>query len=528
MMRRKLTFIFIALIGAVSASSQTVQWAVRPTSAQLEGYGRLLKVRKNGKIGLMDHNNREIVPAKFDSISPFRDGFALAMNRSGKQLRIEAVISDGDFEMQPLSETVYATRYMWFSDGKMPVKGDDGWGYLGTDGNMAIPCQFQAAFPFSEGFASVLMDDKAYYIDRNMDYLPVEAGYGNLVFASTFSGNEAVVYSGNSYTPKGYVINRRGRIIRSYKIKSTELVINKYDHSVGDKSQQYKEQVEQLQPDSRYSVYQDNRLYGYKKNGEIVLPAQLEKAEPVRGDYANVRFKGQNGVLRMVDGKFSMQLNNNQISVSGNQIGKGYLNLNIPSALEDASIQIRMIDNRGKEMVVQAYSNQGTNRSYSFLPVEVPQASSSSTCCLEVWNDNLMLWKSECLVNYLVKELPKTVKEEKPIIKEETSPKLRIASLSLSKPRAKGKRANPKNDFYVTVTVSNSGDERGNAAISLYVDGKPVGNKNISVRGQGTADAIFPVSDVRKERYAKVKAILKNGKNGKNSDEANIHFMPFN
>ena len=123
MMRRKLTFIFIVLIGAVSASSQTVQWAVRPTSAQLEGYGRLLKVRKNGKIGLMDHNNREIVPAKFDSISPFRDGFALAMNRSGKQLRIEAVISDGDFEMQPLSETVYATRYMWFSDGKMPVKG---------------------------------------------------------------------------------------------------------------------------------------------------------------------------------------------------------------------------------------------------------------------------------------------------------------------------------------------------------------------------------------------------------------------
>ena len=40
--------------------------------------------------------------------------------------------------------------------------------------------------------------------------------------------------------------------------------------------------------------------------------------------------------------------------------------------------------------------------------------------------------------------------------------------------------------------------------------------------------AIFPVSDVRKERYAKVKAILRNGKNGKNSDEANIHFMPFN
>lgn len=528
MMSRIFVFIFLVFFSALPTSSQTVQWAVRPTSAQLEGYGRLLKIRKNGKTGLMDHNSREVVPARFDSISPFRDGFALAMNRSGKQFKIEAVISDGDFEMQPLSEIVYATRYMWFSDGKMPVKGADGWGYLGTDGNMAIPCQFQAAFPFSEGYASVLIDDKAYFIDRNMDYLPVEAGYGNLVFASTFLGNEAVVYSGNSYTPKGYVINRRGRILRSYKVKATELVINKYDHSVGDKSQQYKEQVEQLELDSRYSVYQENRLYGYKKNGEIVLPAQLEKAEPVRGDYANVRFKGQNGVLRMIDGRFSIHFSNNQITVSGNQISKGNLSLSIPSALEDASIQIRMIDNQGKEMVVQAYNNQGTNRTYSFLPVEVPRASSSSNCRLEVWSDNLMLWEKDCLVDYLVKEQHKEVAVEEPIIKEETSPKLKIASLSLSKPRAKGKRANPKNDFYVTVTVSNSGDERGNAAVSLFVDGKPVGSKNISVRGQGTADAIFPVSDVRKERYAKVKAVLKNGKNGKNSDEANIHFMPFN
>ncbi len=525
---RKLLFAIFTILLSEAGIAQTVQWAVRPTSAQIEGYGRLLKVRKNGKVGLIDHNGREIVPARYDSISPFRDGFALGMNTSGKQMRIDAVISDGDFEVQPLSETVYATRYMWFSDGKMPVKGADGWGYLGTDGNMVIPCQFQAAFPFSEGFASVMMDDKAYYIDRNMDYLPVEAGYGNLVFASTFSGNEAVVYSGNSYTPKGYVINRRGRIVRSYKVKSTELKINKHDHSVGDKTQQYKEQVQQLQLDSRYSVYQDNHLYGYKKNGEIVLPAQLEKAEPVRGDYANVRFKGQNGVLRMIDGKFAMQMDNNQISVSGNQTDKGTFSLSIPSALEDASLQIKMVDSQGKEMAIQAYNNQGIRRSYSFQPVETPQASSSSDYRLEVWNDNLLLWKRNCLIDYVVKEQPKKEAEETPIIKEDSSPKLRIAYLSLSKPRAKGKRANPKNDFFVTVTVKNTGDERGNAAVSLYVDGKPAGNKNISVRGQGTADAIFSVSDVKKERYAKVKAILKNAKNGQNSDEANIHFMPFN
>ena len=500
--------------------SQTVQWAVRPMSAQIEGYGHLLKVRKNGKVGLIDRNSREIIPARYDSISPFRDGYALAMNARGNQLKIEAVISEGDYELQPLTEAVYATRYMWFSDGKMPVRGAGGWGYLGTDGNMVIPCQFQTAYPFSEGFASIMIDDKAYFIDRNMDYLPVEAGYGNLVFASTFSGNEAVVYSGNSYTPKGYVINRRGKIVRTYKVKATDLKVNKQDHSVGDKTQHFKEQVGQLELDSRYTVYEDNRLYGYKKNGVIVLPAQLDKAEPVRGEYANVRFKGQNGVLRMIDGKISVDLEKCDIEVNGNEIEKGFIKLNLPSAIEDATIRLRMVDEQGNEMSVLANASLGSYRTYSFQPLNVPVNSGISKCKLEVWSDNLKLCVQDLNVNYHVKELP----AEQVSVDDEKKPDLKIASLTVSPPRASSKRANPKHDFYVKVAVSNSGDLRGNATVSLYVDGQSIGSKNISVRGHGNSNAIFAISNVKKERYAKVKATLKNGRT---SQEANIHFMPF-
>lgn len=501
-------------------TAQTVQWAVRPTSAQLEGYGDLLKMRKNGKCGLIDHNNRTIVAAQYDSISPFRDGYALAMNYQGRQLKIEAVISEGDYELQPLTETIYATRYMWFSDGKMPVRGAAGWGYLGTDGNMVIPCQFQTAYPFNEGFASIMIDDKAYFIDRNMDYLPVEAGYGNLVFASTFSGNEAVVYSGNSYTPKGYVINRQGKIVRSYKVKAADLKVNKYDHSVGDKSQHFKEQVEQQEIDNRYTIYSEKRLYGYKKNGVIVLPAQLDKAEPVRGDYANVRFKGQNGVLRMIDGSISVDLESQDIEVKGNEVGKGYIKLNLPSAMEDATIRLRMVDEQGNEIPVQANASLGSRRSYSFQPMSAPSTSGTSYCKLEVWSDNLKLCVQECSVNYHVKEVPM----EHVSVDDEKKAELKIASLTVSPPRASSKRANPKHDFYVKVAVSNSGDLRGNATVSLYVDGQSIGSKNVSVRGHGSSNAIFAVSNVKKERYAKVKATLNNGRT---SQEANIHFMPF-
>ena len=305
MLKRSTLLLLLGTLSAGMLSAQTVQWAVRPTSAQIENYGSLLKVKKGGKCGLVNLNEQEIVPVAYDSISPFRDGYALVMNKAGNQLRIEGLLSEGDNEMLVPTETVYATRYMWFSDGKMPVKGAGGWGYLGTDGNMAIPCQFQFAYPFSEGYASVMLNDKAYYINRFMDYLPVEAGYGNLVFASTFSGQEAVVYSGDSYTPKGYVINRKGRILRQYKVKPADLKINKDDHSVGDKSQLYMQQVQQASVDNSYEVYQEDGLYGYKKNGAVVLPAQLDKAEPVRGEYANVQYKGQNGVLQFQEGSFS-------------------------------------------------------------------------------------------------------------------------------------------------------------------------------------------------------------------------------
>lgn len=517
---------FVGLILTGNLRSQTAQWAIRPTSAQLEGYGNLLKVRKNGKCGLIDRNNQEIIPARYDSISPFLDGYALAMNYSGKQLKIIAVISESDYDIQALTENLYATRYMWFSDGKMPVKGENGWGYLGTDGNLAIPCQFQMAFPFSEGLASVLIDDKAYYIDRNMDYLPVEVGYGNLVFASTFSGEEAIVYSGYSLTPKGYVINRRGRTVRPYKVKANELKVNKFDHSVGDKAHQLKEQVQQLKQDERYTIFQENGLYGYKRNGQLVIPAQLDRAEPVKGGYANVRFKGQNGVLRMLDGKLSVQLENNQIEVNNKSISKGIIQVNLPTALADASILLRMVDAEGDEMFIKGNVTQGEHRSYSFSPTQNPQKNETRLYKVEVYNDNLLIWRGNYDITYTVANKTQSTDMGRLTDSNKTiEPEMTIASLTISPPRASSKRANPKNDFYVTVTVSNSGDKRGIGNVSLFVDGQQVGSKSIGVRGHGQANALFAISGIRKERYAKVKATLKNGRT---SHEANIHFMPFN
>ena len=545
-MRRNTLLIIIGLLTVLPSVSQTVQWAVRPTSAQIENYGNLLKVRKAGKCGLFDLNNNEIVPVAYDSISPFRDGMSLVMNKVGDQLKIEGVMSDGDYELMPVSETVYATRYMFFSEGKMPVKGTGGWGYLDTDGNVVIPCQFQMAYPFSEGFASVKIDNKTYYVNRNLEYMPIEVGWGNLVFGSTFSGQEAVVYSGYSLTPKGYVINRRGRVVRKFKTDINDLMVNSYDHSVGNKEQQYHEQVKQAAVDSRYTVYQENGQYGYKRDGVIVLPAQMDKAEPVRGEYANVQYKGQNGILRMIEGSFSVQSENKKLEVVGHQVDKGYLTLAIPEALIDAPVRMRMIDSEGNEMTVQALSTQGENRTFAFLPCSVPTKSGKMDYQLEVWNENLILWKNQGSVDYAIVKpvsVGKTVKVSTPKATASTStskagapntskalPKttpssnMHIASLSISAPKAADKWADPSRNFNVTVRVSNSGDQTGKANVSLFVDGKKVGTKSNNVKGRSNTSFTFAaVTNVKKEKYAKVRATLSDGKS---SEEAIIRVLP--
>lgn len=545
-MRRSTLFILLGLLTVLPSVSQTVQWAVRPTSAQIENYGNLLKVKKAGKCGLFDLNNNEIVPVAYDSISPFRDGMALVMNKVGDQLRIEGVMSDGDYELMPVSEQVYATRYMFFSEGKMPVKGAGGWGYLDTDGNMVIPCQFQMAYPFSDGFASVKIDNKTYYVNRNLEYMPIEVGWGNLVFGSTFSGQEAVVYSGYSLTPKGYVINRRGRVVRKFKTDIKDLMVNSYDHSVGNKEQQYHEQVQQATVDSRYTVYQENGKYGYKRDGVIVLPAQMDKAEPVRGEFASVQYKGQNGILRMIDGSFSVQSENRKLEVVGQQVDKGYLTLAIPEALIDAPVRMRMIDSEGNEMTVQALSTQGENRTFAFLPGSVPTKSGKMDYQLEVWNENLILWKNQGSVDYAVVKsvsVGETVKVSTPKATASTStsktgasniskakPKttptsnMHIASLSISAPKAADKWADPSRNFNVIVRVSNSGDQTGKANVSLFVDGKKVGTKSNNVKGRSNTSFTFAaVTNVKKEKYAKVRATLSDGKS---SEETIIRVLP--
>lgn len=501
---------------AVDIYAQTMNWAVKPTSARIENYGQLLKQRKEGKVGLLDYRGQEVVAAEYDSITPFSSGYALVINRAGHELKIEGLLAEGSNELTYVADDVYVTPYAWFSEGLMPVKGVSGFGYMDTQGNMRIPSVFEEAYPFSERWASVKMDGRAYYIDHDMDYLSVEAGYGDLVFASTFAGGEAVVYSHNM---KGYVINTEGRKLRNYKVKPDHVEINTYDNSVGNKVQSFNKQSEKLPDDPTFEVYNENGLFGYRSGGKTILPAQFDKVSPVRGGYANVTLKGQTGILKTVNGNIDVEMETTVLEVPEGKTADGSLLLTLPDELKDDAVRLRMTDEQGREYAIRTASTENSQRRYSFTTPSLPSSPSqliTSKCTIEVWNNDLLLWKGEKDINFKITSTTSSVVPS-PV-------PLRPASLSLTSIAKKKERANRFDVFFIKVSVQNSGEMAGRARLTLFVNGKAVDRKNVNVAAKRTETVEFSVPNVKKRFIAKVRATFDNGSK---SQEATIEFEPF-
>lgn len=127
-----------------------------------EGFARI-SFSKNGKEGFIDSKGKIAVQPKFDRAFPFYNGRAKV--EIGNELRF--ITQDGDFLQTP--QLLEARN---FSEGLAParIRGhgarDELWGYLSTDGCIAIQPRFQFAGDFRDGLAVVVTDGKLGYIDK--------------------------------------------------------------------------------------------------------------------------------------------------------------------------------------------------------------------------------------------------------------------------------------------------------------------------------------------------------------------------
>ena len=133
----------------------------------------LIPIRKGGKMGFCDRDRRMIIPATYDSVEQFREGFARVL-RDNKYAFI-------DRRGRNITGFKYDHAGHEFSDG-LAVVGVDirtgendhlgkeivkkKYGFIDPSGREVIPLTFDGASEFHHGVAAASMNGKSGYIDK--------------------------------------------------------------------------------------------------------------------------------------------------------------------------------------------------------------------------------------------------------------------------------------------------------------------------------------------------------------------------
>ncbi|MDB5272383.1 MAG: repeat-containing protein [Chitinophagaceae bacterium] len=162
--------IFLSLIFSVlisfSVTAQTLLSQVKPAGSKTWGYA-------NSKGEL-------IIPAKYEKCYKFSsEGLAPIYDVEKKQF----------YFINPKGETLpveisnfrliegfgFGAELVGYSDGLVPVKIGEKWGYLNTQGKLSIPAKYERVTEFNNGYANVSADGKFLVLDTKGTETPVDA-----------------------------------------------------------------------------------------------------------------------------------------------------------------------------------------------------------------------------------------------------------------------------------------------------------------------------------------------------------------
>ena len=147
---RKIVISALLLLG-LSAKAQVPQWTLHPKYDSIEMLGNgFYVVSNNGKFGMMNAKEQEVVAPKYEKLSPFRSNTALlyANGRFVGYMSNEGRVKEftpGQFEVAEQPS---------FYDGYLLVSNIDGYFYVRASDD-AIIGPFCGGMPFTEGYAVV-------------------------------------------------------------------------------------------------------------------------------------------------------------------------------------------------------------------------------------------------------------------------------------------------------------------------------------------------------------------------------------
>ena len=189
----------------------------------------------------------KVIPAKFEQVARFADGFAMVynhkkvglINRYGDEIlpckykllnlvgEDRIAVKKGsrwalmDYNGNELTPFIYRYLTEAFHEGLLAaVAEDDRWGFINTSGDQVIECEYDFCCNFSEGFAAVKKDGKWGYISYTGDIvIPILYDW-----AREFHEGTAPIVVNNRW---GFV-DKSGKVIISPKYESAGRFFNGY------------------------------------------------------------------------------------------------------------------------------------------------------------------------------------------------------------------------------------------------------------------------------------------------------------
>lgn len=488
--------ILTALLAFATANAKIAIWTVEPAYDQLVRYtGSTYLFKSNGKWGIMDTSGKTILPAKYDVVTDFTNGYALACTKSGVDYVLDCIISlDG-------TVTTLRERYIlpklgrYFSEGKLAVANTRGeFGYINPAGNIVVRCQFDDALPFKEGWAPVKQGSYAKYINESYDTnatrgtMVVDFHYGEMTMAGCFSRGTTPVAYNKDYA----LIDLRGKKVKG--LGEWEF-LDLYKASVTP-PESWNNGV---QTTSEYTEFTEGSKKGLATGGTKVVPARFDGfgEKYADGDIIAIA-EGKQGILRIMDGDVALSTrvegkNSSTIEIDRNNNPQPItIECELPAAVQD--YRIVMMEG-GKQTDITSNFRRSGNLATATVTPQIPKDAQTYHMEIEVEGNGFPLLSEE-----------RTFSVSYPV------------RLRVSAPGPSTVRANQNNNATVSATIHN--DSAKAVTVSYTWSNGASGTATIPANGSKTVSTTLSGTS----QYTKTMSIsLSTGERSSNT----ITFIPF-
>ena len=470
--------VLLLLISAshLYAMGDVVTWTIQPRYEEIKRRSAdLFLFKDNDKWGLMKTDGSVILPAEYDFITSFINGYALVGKKESGDQILEYILWENG-KLRQLPERYFLPKkYAYFSEGKLAVRNQSGkFGYINPEGETVVNFQFDEVLPFKEGWAPVKKGNYWKYINDQYDdnaarntLIIKDFHFGEMTLAGCFADGLAPVAYNSDYA----LIDIKGERFTTKLSKERFRQI----YTTNPKALLTEDQM----PLSKeYTVFANNGEMGLKDSKGTVINQEVDSFGDIYADgYVIASKGGKQGILKIIEGNaevnaFSEGKNKNEISVFPDGKTEGItIDCELPGSLGNMDIKVLMWENEGEmEDITSRLIISGTSAKGTFKPT-VKSGSDSYVVKFELWGKGVLLatQNSTFGINYL-------------------------PSLTLSGPKQSKVRANEKGMATVSASIRNDSER------TVKVEGKWSNDKKFTKEiGPGKTIEITTTFEVKKE-----------------------------